>query len=85
MTGFLPEERAWVSKFIDESGFVDSFRAFHEEEPDHYTWWDPKHNARAYNRGWRLDYIFVSKEYFDNNVLGEYRNLIVTFLNPKLY
>jgi exodeoxyribonuclease III len=58
-TGFLPEERAWVSKFID-CGFVDTFRHF-TPDPHHYTWWDYKTGARMRNVGWRIDYFFVTK------------------------
>lgn len=57
-TGFLPEERAWVSKFID-AGYIDTFRHFHPE-PQHYTWWDYKTKARERNIGWRIDYFFIS-------------------------
>lgn len=58
-TGFLPEERAWVSKFI-ACGYVDTFRHFNKE-PGHYTWWDYYTGARARNVGWRIDYFFVTK------------------------
>ena len=57
-TGFLPEERAWVSKFI-EGGFIDTFRHFNPE-PHNYTWWSYRVNARDRNLGWRIDYQMAS-------------------------
>ncbi|WP_418512460.1 exodeoxyribonuclease III [Corallibacter sp.] len=59
VSGFLPVEREWIGNFID-SGFIDSFRHFNKE-PHNYSWWSYRANARANNKGWRLDYAMVSK------------------------
>lgn len=59
-SGFLPEERDWMSRFL-ALGFVDAFRHFHPNEPEIYTWWDQRTRARVANRGWRIDYICVTK------------------------
>ena len=58
VSGFLPVEREWIGNFI-KSGFIDSFRHFNSE-PHNYTWWSYRANARANNKGWRLDYGMVS-------------------------
>lgn len=58
VSGFLPEERAWMRQFLD-AGFVDAFREFNSE-PHHYSWWSYRANSRANNKGWRLDYTLVS-------------------------
>jgi exodeoxyribonuclease-3 len=58
-TGFLPEERAWMDKFVAH-GYGDTFRHFNKE-PGQYSYWDIKTGARARNVGWRIDYFFVSE------------------------
>jgi len=60
VSGFLPQERAWIDRLL-EAGFVDSFRHLHPE-PDRYSWWDYKTRARERNIGWRIDYVFISEE-----------------------
>ncbi len=62
--GFLPEERALITKFLN-SGFTDTFRMF-VKEGGHYSWWDFKTGARARNVGWRIDYFFVNNEMAKN-------------------
>ncbi len=58
-SGFLPEERAWLTKFF-ESGFVDAFRYKHPDKVE-YSWWSFRAQARAKNKGWRIDYFAVSE------------------------
>ncbi len=64
-SGFLPEEREWMSAFF-KSGFIDTFRHLNKEAPNHYTWWSYRANARQNNKGWRIDYISVNKELADS-------------------
>ena len=63
-SGFLPEEREWLSGFVD-SGFVDTFRNF-DEGPHNYTWWSYRTNARDRNLGWRIDYHMVTESLKNN-------------------
>ena len=55
MTGFLPQEREWLTCVFEQHGFVDVFRAL-DPSPDRFTWWVQFANARARNIGWRIDY-----------------------------
>ena len=69
VSGFLPEERAWLDKFI-KSGFIDSFRLYNKI-PNKYSWWSYRANSRNNNKGWRIDYLLVS-EALRNNLIGSY-------------
>lgn len=62
-SGFLPVERAWIDKFI-ENGYIDTFRYFYPEKVE-YTWWSYKFKAREKNIGWRIDYHFVSENFIN--------------------
>ncbi|WP_406685556.1 exodeoxyribonuclease III [Seonamhaeicola sp. MEBiC1930] len=64
VSGFLPVEREWIGAFI-ESGFIDSFRHINPETQQ-YSWWSYRANARANNKGWRLDYAMVSEPLQEN-------------------
>ena len=64
VSGFLPEERAWMSNFL-KSGFVDAFRHLNKA-PHQYSWWSYRASARANNKGWRLDYTLVSTPLKEN-------------------
>jgi exodeoxyribonuclease-3 len=65
-TGFLPEERAWIDKYM-EHGFVDAWRVLYPEKVQ-YTWWHVITRARERNVGWRLDYFLVSEALMDSVV-----------------
>ncbi len=54
-SGFLPEERNWMTRLLEEAGLVDVFRTLNPH-PEQYTWWSARGQARANNVGWRLDY-----------------------------
>jgi exodeoxyribonuclease-3 len=54
-SGFLPEERNWMTRLLDEAGLVDVFRQLNPH-PEQYTWWSNRGQAWAKNVGWRLDY-----------------------------
>lgn len=69
-SGFMPEERAWVNRYI-EHGFVDVYRLLHPERAQ-YTWWTYRMMARQRNLGWRIDYFLVSE-----NLVSRINNVVI--------
>ncbi|HIP13516.1 MAG TPA: exodeoxyribonuclease III [Arcobacter sp.] len=65
ISGFLPMEREWMNKLIN-NGYIDTFRYMHPNEEEHYSWWSYRANARNNNVGWRIDYFYVSDDLKDN-------------------
>jgi exodeoxyribonuclease-3 len=63
-SGFMLVEREWLDKF-EQAGFIDTFRMFHPDTTEQYTWWDMKTRARGRNTGWRIDYFYVSENMRD--------------------
>jgi exodeoxyribonuclease-3 len=63
-SGFLPMERAWMDRFI-ENGYTDSYRYINPEKVE-YTWWSYMFKARERNVGWRIDYHFISNNLLPN-------------------
>ena len=61
VSGFLPEERAWMDEFLAR-GYKDTLRIFNQE-PDNYSYWDQMTRARDRNVGWRIDYFFVDEDF----------------------
>ncbi|MDR2368422.1 MAG: exodeoxyribonuclease III [Deltaproteobacteria bacterium] len=60
-SGFLPQERAFLSKMI-KNGYVDTFRFLNGDLKDQYTWWSYRSGDKRKNNGWRIDYFFASPE-----------------------
>lgn len=65
ISGFLPMEREWIDEVI-EKGFTDTFRAFHPNKTDEYSWWAQRSRARERNVGWRIDYFFTDEKLTPN-------------------
>lgn len=61
-SGFLPVEREWLTQFLDR-GLVDVFRYMHPDKKDEYSWWTYRFGARSRNKGWRIDYFFVTENW----------------------
>ena len=87
MTGFLPEERAWLTKVFEAHGFVDVFRAL-DPRPDQFTWWVQWGSARERNVGWRIDYqvatpgiarLAVKTSIYTRAVFSDHAPLIVDY------
>jgi exodeoxyribonuclease-3 len=77
-SGFLPEERGWMSKWLSEAGFVDSFR-YKNPDLQKYSWWSMRSaTARTQNKGWRIDYITVTESLKD-------RVLAANLLNDAIH
>lgn len=71
-SGFLPEERAWMTKWLD-NGFTDAYRYTNPEKIE-YSWWSYRAGARAKNKGWRIDYQSVTDNLKDKLVSAHHMN-----------
>lgn len=60
-TGFMPEERAWIDKVVEE-GYIDIFRDLNPTLEGAYNWWSQRGGARENNVGWRIDYFFITPD-----------------------
>jgi exodeoxyribonuclease-3 len=66
--GFLPEERAWFSRVLDEAGYVDVVRRLHPDRPGPYSWWSYRGRAFDNDAGWRIDYQIATPGLADRAV-----------------
>ncbi len=88
-TGFLPEERAILDEMA-AGGWVDTFREFHPDEPDWYSYWDQITRARERNVGWRIDYHWITEDlrpalknaWISTDVMGSDHCPVGVVLNP---
>jgi len=69
-TGFLPEEREWIDKYLAHN-FVDAYRELYPEREE-YTWWTYRFNSRERDVGWRLDYFLMSE-----NLMGHVEDVVI--------
>ena len=70
-SGFLPEERAWLTNLFDNVGFNDVYRKLHPEQSDEsYTWWSNRGQAWLKNVGWRIDYQVANLSFADKALSG---------------
>ncbi|WP_157531588.1 MULTISPECIES: exodeoxyribonuclease III [unclassified Kitasatospora] len=60
--GFLPEERAWLTRVLDEVGYVDVVRTLHPDQEGPYSWWSYRGRAFDNDSGWRIDYLMASQK-----------------------
>ncbi len=75
-SGFTFEERGKMEVLLN-SGFTDTFRALHPDEPDHFTWWSYMAKVRERNIGWRIDYFIVSNRLMERVEKGEIHSSIL--------
>ena len=75
-SGFTEEERGKMTSLLN-SGFTDTFRAFHPNEPDHFTWWSYMAKVRERNIGWRIDYFIVSDRFMERVKKAEIHSSIL--------
>lgn len=67
-SGFLPEERAWVSLMLDQHGLRDVYREHHPGVADLYSWWTYRAGAKGNNKGWRIDYHLANDALADARI-----------------
>ncbi len=91
-SGFRPEEREELDRWLG-AGWVDTFRHYHPETPDRYSWWSQRFNVRAKNIGWRIDYILASPGAMEHvraadilhDVMGSDHCPVVADLDPDIW
>ena len=90
-SGFLPEERAELDRWVD-AGWIDTFRRFETGE-GHYSWWSQRFGVRKKNIGWRIDYVFaapaamkfVRNAFIQRNVMGSDHCPIGVDVDPAIF